>query len=215
MATKAEIIAKAKAAILDFDEEAAEEVANEALKAGINPAELIQDGFTAAMTEVGDQFGAGTLFLPHVIAASEAMSAGVKVLTPALEKLGSEAKNKGSVMICTIEGDIHTIGKDIVATMLKIAGFKVIDLGRDIAVKEIVSKAAELKPNVVATSALMTTTMVNQMHVEEQLKEAGVRAGVKTMVGGAPVTQDWANKIGADIYAENAADAVTKLKALF
>lgn len=215
MVTKAEIIAKAKAAILDFDEEAAEEVANEALKAGINPAELIQDGFTAAMTEVGDQFEAGVLFLPHVIAASEAMSAGVKVLTPALEKLGSESKNRGIVLICTIEGDIHSIGKDIVATMLKIAGFKVVDLGRDVAIKEIVSKASEVKPNVVATSALMTTTMVNQMQVEEQLKEAGLRASVKTMVGGAPVTQDWANKIGADIYAENAADAVTKLKALF
>lgn len=215
MATKAEIIAKAKAAILDFDEEVAEEVANEALKAGINPAELIQDGFTAAMTEVGDQFEAGVLFLPHVIAASEAMSAGVKVLTPALEKMGSESKNRGTVLICTIEGDIHSIGKDIVATMLKIAGFKVVDLGRDVAIKEIVSKASEVKPNVVATSALMTTTMVNQIQVEEQLKEAGLRAGVKTMVGGAPVTQDWADKIGADIYAENAADAVTKLKALF
>ena len=215
MATKAEIIAKAKAAILDFDEEAAEEVANEALKAGINPAELIQDGFTSAMTEVGDQFEAGVLFLPHVIAASEAMSAGVKVLTPALEKLGSESKNRGTVLICTIEGDIHSIGKDIVAPMLKIAGFKVVDLGRDVAIKEIVSKASEVKPNVVATSALMTTTMVNQMQVEEQLKEAGLRANVKTMVGGAPVTQDWATKIGADIYAENAADAVTKLKALF
>lgn len=215
MATKAEIIAKAKAAILDFDEEVAEEVANEALKAGVNPAELIQDGFTAAMTEVGDQFEAGTLFLPHVIAASEAMSAGVKVLTPALEKMGGEAESRGKVLICTIEGDIHSIGKDIVATMLKIAGFKVYDLGRDVAIKEIVSKASEIKPNVVATSALMTTTMVNQIQVEEQLKESGLRAGVKTMVGGAPVTQAWADKIGADIYAENAADAVTKLKALF
>ncbi|WP_321417937.1 B12-binding domain-containing protein [uncultured Methanomethylovorans sp.] len=215
MATKAEIIAKAKAAILDFDEEAAEEVANEALKAGVNPAELIQDGFTAAMTEVGDQFEAGTLFLPHVIAASEAMSAGVKILTPALEKIGGEAKSRGKVLICTIEGDIHSIGKDIVATMLKIAGFKVYDLGRDVAIKEIVSKASEVKPDVVATSALMTTTMVNQIQVEEQLKESGLRSGVKTMVGGAPVTQAWADKIGANIYAENAADAVTKLKALF
>jgi trimethylamine corrinoid protein len=215
MATKAEIIAKAKAAILDFDEEAAEEVANEALKAGVNPAELIQDGFTAAMTEVGDQFEAGTLFLPHVIAASEAMSVGVKVLTPALEKMGGEAKSRGKVLICTIEGDIHSIGKDIVATMLKIAGFKVIDLGRDVAIKEIVSKASELKPDVVATSALMTTTMVNQIQVEEQLKESGLRSGIKTMVGGAPVTQAWADKIGANIYAENAADAVAKLKALF
>jgi trimethylamine corrinoid protein len=215
MATKEEIIAKAKAAILEFDEEAAEEVANEALKAGINPAELIQDGFTAAMTEIGNQFEAGTLFLPHVIAASEAMTAGVKILTPALEKMATETKNKGTVLICTIEGDIHSIGKDIVATMLKIAGFKVVDLGRDVAIKEIVSKTSEIKPNVVATSALMTTTMVNQIQVEEQLKEAGLRAGVKTMVGGAPVTQAWADKIGADIYAENAADAVAKLKALF
>ncbi len=215
MATKEEIIAKAKAAILDFDEDAAEAVAQESLDAGVSPAELIQDGFTAAMTEIGDQFEAGTLFLPHVIAASEAMSAGVAILTPELEKLGSESENKGTIVIGTIEGDIHSIGKDIVATMLKIAGFKVVDLGRDVAIKAYVDKAKETNADVVASSALMTTTMVSQIQIEEQLKEAGIRDSLKTMVGGAPVTQDWATKIGADLYGENATDAVTKLKAMF
>ncbi|WP_094229019.1 cobalamin B12-binding domain-containing protein [Methanolobus psychrotolerans] len=215
MATKEQIIAKAKAAILDFDEDVAAEVAQESLDAGVNPADLIQDGFTAAMTEIGDQFEAGTLFLPHVIAASEAMSAGVAVLTPELERLGSETKNKGKVVIGTIEGDIHSIGKDIVATMLKIAGFKIIDLGRDVPIKSYVEKAKEVGADVVASSALMTTTMVNQIQIEEQLKEAGIRDSLKTMVGGAPVTQDWATKIGADLYGENATDVVAKLNALF
>ncbi|WP_407355144.1 methyltransferase cognate corrinoid protein [Methanolobus sp. WCC5] len=215
MATKEQIIAKAKEAILDFDEDVAAEVAQEALDAGVSPVELIEDGFTAAMTEVGEQFEAGTLFLPHVIAASEAMSAGVTVLTPELEKLATETKSKGKIVIGTIEGDIHSIGKDIVATMLKIAGFKVVDLGRDVPITSYVEKAKEIKADVVASSALMTTTMVNQIQIEEQLKEAGIRDSLKTMVGGAPVTQDWATKIGADIYGENATDVVTKLNALF
>ncbi|MCS3923064.1 cobalamin B12-binding domain-containing protein [Methanosalsum natronophilum] len=215
MATKEEIIQKGKAAVLDFDEDAVKEVAKEAIDAGVNPAELIEDGFTAAMNEIGDQFESGTLFLPHVIAASEAMSAGVEVLTPELEKLSAESKARGTVVIGTIEGDIHSIGKDIVATMLKIAGFDIIDLGRDVPVKDYVDKAKEKNADVVASSALMTTTMITQTQIEEQLKEAGLRDNIKTMVGGAPVTQDWANKIGADIYAENSGDAVNKLKALF
>ncbi len=215
MATKEEIIAKAKAAILDFDNEAAAEAAQEGIDADVDPVDLIQDGFTAAMNEVGDQFEAGTLFLPHVIAASEAMSAGVAVLTPILEAKGAEAANKGTIVIGTIEGDIHSIGKDIVATMLKIAGFKVVDLGRDVAIAAYVEKAKEVGADVVASSALMTTTMVSQIQIEEQLKEAGIRDSLKTMVGGAPVTQDWATKIGSDVYGENATDVVAKLNALF
>ncbi|QLC48930.1 cobalamin B12-binding domain-containing protein [Methanolobus zinderi] len=215
MATKEEIIAKAKQAILDFDEDAAAEVAQEALDADVSPAELIQDGYTAGMNEIGDQFEAGTLFLPHVIAASEAMNAGVEILTPALEAMGGQAEGKGKIVIGTIEGDIHSIGKDIVATMLKIEGYQVFDLGRDVAIKNYVEKAKEVKADVVASSALMTTTMVNQMQIEEQLKEAGIRDSLKTMVGGAPVTKDWADKIGADLYGENATDVVNKLNAIF
>lgn len=215
MVTKTDIIAKAKESILDFDDEAAREVAKEALAAGVSPAELIEEGFTAAMLEVGEKFGAGELFLPHVIAAADAMQAAINILTPELERTSTQTKSKATVVIGTIEGDIHTIGKDIVATMLKIAGYKVVDLGRDVHVKTYVESAKEVKADVVASSALMTTTMVNQIQIEEQLKESGIRTDLKTMIGGAPVTQAWADKIGADIYAENAEDAVAKLNALF
>lgn len=199
MVTKTKIIAKAKEAILDFDDEAAGEVAKEALAAGVSPAELIEEGFTAAMLEVGEKFGAGELFLPHVIAAADAMQAAINILTPELERTSTQTKSRATVVIGTIEGDIHSIGKDIVATMLKIAGYRVVDLGRDVRIKTYVEKAKELKADILASSALMTTTMVNQIQIEEQLKEAGIRADLKTMIGGAPVTQAWADKIGADI----------------
>ena len=213
MASKEEIIARAKEAITEFDDEIAAEVAEEALAAGIDPVELIEKGFTAGMQEVGQQFEQGKLFLPHVLAAAEAMNAGIEVIKPEMERRKSQTKNLGTVVIGTIEGDIHSIGKDIVASMLNISGFKVVDLGRDVPIKKYVEAVKEYKPQVIASSALMTTTMVYQIQIEEQLKEAGVRDSVKTMVGGAPVTQDWADKIGADIYAESANDAVSKVKA--
>jgi trimethylamine corrinoid protein len=213
MASKEEIIARAKEAITEFDDEIAAEVAEEALAAGIDPVELIEKGFTAGMQEVGQQFEQGKLFLPHVLAAAEAMNAGIEVIKPEMERRKSQTKNLGTVVIGTIEGDIHSIGKDNVASMLNISGFKVVDLGRDVPIKKYVEAVKEYKPQVIASSALMTTTMVYQIQIEEQLKEAGVRDSVKTMVGGAPVTQDWADKIGADIYAESANDAVSKVKA--
>lgn len=213
MASKDEIIAKAREAIEEFDGELAEEAATEAISAGIDPVEIIEHGFTAAMTDVGVQFEQGKLFLPHVLAASEAMNAGIKVLQPEMEKRKAQSESLGKVIVCTIEGDIHSIGKDILASMLGIAGFDVIDMGRDVPCKDIVAKAKEVQPLVIATSALMTTTMVNQIQVEELLKEAGLRDSVKTMVGGAPCTQDWADQIGADIYGESATDSVAKVKA--
>ena len=213
MASKEDIIARAKDAITDFDDELAAEIAGEALVAGIDPVELIEKGFTAGMQEVGEQFEQGTLFLPHVLAAAEAMNAGMEVIKPEMERRKSQTKSLGTVVIGTIEGDIHSIGKDIVASMLNIAGFNVVDLGRDVPIKTFVEKSKELKPQIVASSALMTTTMVNQIQIEEQLKEAGIRGQIKTMVGGAPVTQDWADKIGADLYGESATDVVSKVKA--
>ncbi|MDV0445236.1 Methionine synthase [Methanimicrococcus sp. At1] len=212
MASKDEVIAMAKEAIMEFDGEMAEEAAQEGLKAGVNPVEIIQ-AYTDAMGDVGVQFEAGTLFLPHVLAASEAMNAGIKILKPEMEKTKAETTSKGKVVIGTIEGDIHSIGKDIVVSMLGIAGYDVIDLGRDVPIAKFVESVKENKPVIVGSSALMTTTMVNQIQIEEQLKEAGVRDSVKTMVGGAPCTQDWADKIGADIYGESATDAVAKVKA--
>ena len=214
MASKEEIIAKAKNAITEFDEDIAAEVAAEALDAGIDPVELIEKGFTAGMQEVGEQFEQGSLFLPHVLAAAEAMKAGIEVIKPEMEKRKSETKSLGTIVIGTIEGDIHSIGKDIVASMLNIAGFKVVDLGRDVPIKTFVEKAKEVKPQIVASSALMTTTMINQIQIEEQLKAAGIRGQLKTMVGGAPVTKDWADKIGADIYGESANDVISKVRAV-
>ncbi len=212
MTTQEELNENGKAAVMDFDPDTVVEVAEECISANLDIVSLIQDGYTIGMNEIGDQFEQGTLFLPHVIAASEAMSAGVEILTPELEKLGKETENKGTIAIGTIEGDIHTIGKDIVATMLKIAGFKIVDLGRDVTIGEYV-QAVKDGCDIIGSSALMTTTMVLQAQIEEQLKEAGLRDKVLTMVGGAPVTQDWAEKIGADLYAENSADAIIKCKA--
>ncbi|MDN5309081.1 MAG: trimethylamine corrinoid protein [Methanolobus sp.] len=200
---------------MEFDDRAATEVAGEALDAGISPAELIEDGYTAAMNEIGELFAKGRIFLPHVIAASEAMQGAIKTLTPELEKTSARTRSRGTIVIGTIEGDIHSIGKDIVATMLRIAGYQVFDLGRDVPIISYVEKAKEVKADIVASSALMSITMINQIQVEEQLKEAGLRTNLKTMVGGAPVTLEWARRIGADIYAENAGDAVNKVNALF
>ncbi|TQD25077.1 corrinoid protein [Methanolobus vulcani] len=213
MVTQDEINSKAKDAVMDFDDELVEEICEEAIDAGLDAVSLIQDGLTAGMIEIGNQFNEGKLHLPHVIAAAEAMSAGVAILTPVLEEQGGTTESKGKVAIGTIEGDIHTIGKDIVATMLKVDGFEVIDLGQDVAITTFVEAVKKHKPLIVGSSALMTTTMTSQAQVEEQLKEAGLRDSVLTMIGGAPVTQEWANKIGADIYAENATDAVAKCRA--
>ncbi|WP_292468574.1 B12-binding domain-containing protein [Methanolobus sp.] len=215
MLKKQEIIAKAKAAVMEFDDDAAKKVASDALAAGIDPAELIEEGFTVAMAIVGEQFAAGTLFLPHVIAAVDAMQAAIKILLPEMEQMGAQTKSRGTVVIGTIEGDIHSIGKDIVATALRIAGYNVVDLGSDVPIESYVEKAREVNADIVASSALMTITMINQMRIEEQLNEAGFRHNVITMVGGAPVTQEWADRIGADIYAENSGDAVNKITALF
>lgn len=128
-------------------------MAEEALAAGIDPVELIEKGFTAGMEEVGAKFEQGALFLPHVLAAASAMNAGIEVIKPEMEKRKSQTKNLGTVVIGTIEGDIHSIGKDIVSSMLNIAGFKVVDLGRDVPIKTFVEKAKEFKPQVIASSA--------------------------------------------------------------
>ncbi len=215
MTRKQEIIVRAKKAIMEFDDKAAKEVAKEALAAGISPADIIHDGYTEAMNEIGAQFEAGKLYLPHVIAAADAMQAAIDILTPELHRTLARTKFKATIVIGTIEGDIHSIGKDIVATMLRIAGYNVVDLGRDVPIESYVEKAKEIKADVVASSALMSITMINQIQIETQLKEAGIRSSLKTMVGGAPVTPEWAKNIGADIYAENAGDAVNKIKALF
>ncbi len=210
---KKEWFEKAAKTVLDADQEAAVKVAEEAVAAGINPLEMLNQGFSEGIMRIGDLFDRGEVFLPELIIASEAMVAAVKVLEAALP--AEEHKEKlGKVVIGSIEGDVHDIGKGIMVTMLRVYGFEVYDLGRDVPIKSFVDKAKEVDADFVGSSALMTTTQVGQKALEAALSEAGLRDKVKTMVGGAVATQHWANKIGADLYAETATEAVMKLKEL-
>ncbi len=213
MSTKEEILKRAAESIVNCDQEEAEKVANEALALGLDPIQVINEGFSAGMAMAGDLFERGDIFLPGLIVASEAMLAGIRILETALPE-DNKSNKLGVVVLGTIEGDVHDIGKGIVATMLRVYGFEVHDLGRDVPISKFVEKAKEVKANIVGSSALMTTTMQGQKELEKALAAAGLREKVKTVVGGAVVTQRWANKIGADAYAESATEAVAKLKEL-
>lgn len=213
MSTKEEILKRASESIVNGDQEEAEKVAHEALALGLDPVQVINEGFSAGMAAAGDLFERGDIFLPGLIVGSEAMVAGIKILESAMP-LDNQSNKLGVVVLGTIEGDVHDIGKGIVATMLRVYGFEVHDLGRDVPISKFVEKAKEVNADIVGSSALMTTTMQAQKDLEKALEAAGLRGRVKTVVGGAVVTQRWANKIGADAYAESATEAVTKLKEL-
>jgi len=180
---------------------------------GIPPAEIIEKGLAAGMNEVGVLFERGKLFLPHVMMAAGAMEAGVALLEKDMPK-DAASKKLGIIVNGTVEGDVHDIGKSIVSTMLQSSGFEVHDIGRDVPLQDFIDKAKETSANMIGMSALMTTTLPGQKDVIEMLKEQGMRDDIKVMVGGAPATEAWANKIGADCYAENASEAVAKAKEL-
>jgi corrinoid protein of di/trimethylamine methyltransferase len=211
---KAEYFEKAAQHIVDANEEAAVQLAQKYLDEDLDPVEMIEKGLSEGIRKLGDLFDRGEVFLPHLIIASEAMTAGVKVLEQAMppDQVG---KKLAKVVLGTVEGDVHDIGKGIVATMLRVYGFEVIDLGRDVPIATFVEKAKEVDADVVGSSALMTTTQVGQKALEKALAEAGIRDKVTTMVGGAATTEHWAAKIGANFWAENAGDTVMKLKEIF
>ncbi|WP_048143406.1 dimethylamine corrinoid protein MtbC [Methanosarcina horonobensis] len=185
----------------------------EKARAELPPEEIIEKGLSAGMNQVGVLFERGKLFLPHVMMAADAMTAGVKLLEEGMPA-GTQEKKLGIIVNGTVEGDVHDIGKSIVSTMLQSAGFEVHDIGRDVPIRNFVQKAKETGADMVGISSLMTTTLQGQREVIELLKEEGLRSRVKVMVGGAPATQAWADKIGADCYAENASEAVAKAKEL-
>jgi len=180
-----------------------------AVDAGMPSAEII-DGLAVGMTEVGDRFERGKLFLPHVMMAANAMQTVVATLD--MGEAGATIKKV--IINGTVEGDVHDIGKSIVSTMLQSAGFEVHDLGRDVPLVKFVEAVKEYNADMVGMSALMTTTLPGQRDVIELLKANGLRDKVKVMVGGAPATTAWAEKIGADCYAENASEAVDRAKTL-
>ncbi|HEY3420282.1 MAG TPA: B12-binding domain-containing protein, partial [Methanomassiliicoccales archaeon] len=174
----------------------------------LTPQEII-DSLAAGMNEVGIRFERGRLFLPHVMVAANAMTSGVKIIEKDLPK-GEAGKSLGVIVTGTVEGDVHDIGKSIVSTMLQCAGYEVHDLGRDVPTKNFIDTIKDKNADMVGLSALMTTSMQTQKEVIEVLVEKGLRKNVKVMVGGAPATQSWAEKIGADGYGENASEAVKK-----
>lgn len=210
----AEMFQKMAQSIIDGDTDAAVALANEAITAGIDPLDAITKGFVVGVNQVGDAFSCGDAFLPELVMAGEAMKAAVEALEPEMEKRGSERQMLGKVVLATVEGDIHEIGKSLVGTMLSASGFQVYDLGVDVPSEKIIEKAKEVNADIVAMSALLTTTMVKQREVIELLEKANLRKNVKVMVGGAPVTGDWVKKIEADGYSEDAIGAVNVAKSL-
>ncbi len=200
--------------IIDGAPDTALGLAQQAVAAGVAPLEAIQHGYTPGMHEVGEQFARGQMFLPDMMASSEAMRAAMSVLEPALKKQGAERPMAGVVVLGTTKGDIHEIGKTLVGTLLTAHGFRVHDLGVDVPGEKFAAKARELGANIVGVSALLTTTMRNQKGVIEALEKAGLRSQVKVMVGGAPITRRWAEEIGADGYAKDAMSAVALAREL-
>jgi corrinoid protein of di/trimethylamine methyltransferase len=200
--------------IIDGESEVAEKLARQAIEAGIDPLEAINQGFVVGVNHVGSEFSCGNAFLPELVMAGEAMKVAVSTLEPEMQRRGTELKSLGKVVLATIHGDIHDIGKTLVGTMLSASGFKVYDLGVDVPVTRLIEKAVEVNADIVAVSALLTTTMVRQRDVVEALDDMGLRPKIKVMVGGAPVTGEWVKEIGADGYSEDAIGAVQVAKRL-
>ena len=205
---KEEILKEAAESIINHDKARAEEVANRALAQGLDPLEVITRGFREGIIQVGDLFGRGEIFMPELLDAAAAMKTANTILTAALPE-GAQQK-KGKVVVGTVQGDIHDIGKLLVVSLLQVNGFDVFDLGHDVEIGKFISKALEVEADIIGTSALLTTTMTGQKTLEEELRKAGLKPRFKTMVGGAPVTQRWADRIGADAYGEDASEAVKK-----
>jgi trimethylamine corrinoid protein len=208
----AEIYESAIEVIVRGDAAEALQLARRGLAEGLDPLELMNQGFIPGITKVGDLFGSGRLFLPELVMSANAMERVTALLNESIPSEQGQAK--GRVVLATVEGDVHDIGKTIVVSLLKANGFEVLDLGRDVAVAKLIEEADKFDADIIGTSALLTTTMGAQKQLEEELKEAGLKGRFKTMVGGAPVTQRWARRIGADAFAEDAGEAVKKAKDL-
>ena len=214
MSTKDSILEKLSNAVIEGNSEAARSAATEALAAKLDPLELVEKGLAKGLREVGRRFEAGEMFLMQLILSGEAMKTGLEVLKPEMLRQKKQLATTGKFLIGTVEGDIHDIGKSIVAAMLTAEGFDVVDMGVDVPDKVFVEKTKELEPNIVGLSALMTTTRTKQMEVIEALRKAGTRNAVKVMVGGATVTPEWAQQIGADGYGEDAIEATKRAREL-
>ncbi len=202
-----ELFQKLSNAVVEGEKESAIDLANQALEQGLDPLSCINEGLVEGIQKVGVLFNDGEYYLPQLIMGAEAMKAALAVLEP--ELVGDQKRDVvGRVVVGTVEGDMHEIGKTLVGTMLAANGFKVTDIGVNNSAEEFIAAIREADADIVGASALLTTTMVNQKKLIEELEQAGLREKVKVMVGGAPVTERYANDIGADGYAEDAISAV-------
>ena len=202
------IIQEAIDTILKYDQPRAVQVAEQALAEGLDPVDILTEGFSVGIRKVGDLFGRGEVFLPELMLSADVMKSVTNIFESAIQ--GKSTQKKGKMVFATVEGDVHDIGKGIVISLIKTQGIEVIDLGRDVSVSKIIETAVQENANLIGTSALLTTTLMEQKKLEDELKKHGLRDKFKTMVGGAPATQRWADRIGADAYGEDAAEAVEK-----
>ncbi len=182
-----------------------------AVKEGLDAVTILNEGLLPGINEIGERFARCEIFVPNVLLSARAMNTGVEVIQPLLTAGGVKAM--GTVVVATVKGDLHDIGKNLVALMMKSAGLEVIDLGVNVSAEQFIEAINKYNPDIVGLSALLTTTMNEQANVIAKLKEAGVRDKVKVMIGGAPVTQGWADKIGADAFTADAAEAARWAKA--
>jgi len=212
MSNKERILEDLSSSVVNLDEEKVDEAARKVLAQGIDPVEAVEKGLAVGLRELGAKYEKGELFLAHMVYGASIFQMGLKILEPELKKTPREIKHLGTIVLGTVEGDIHDIGKNIVGALLGAAGFKVVDLGKDVPVEMFVSKAKELKAELVGASALLTTTIPMQREIIQALKREGLKC--KVMIGGAACSEEWAREIGADAYGVDAVDAIRKAKAL-
>jgi corrinoid protein of di/trimethylamine methyltransferase len=209
-----ELFTAMRQSIIDGDAAKAVATAEEALAAGVPPLDAIEQGYVPGLSWVGEQFGEGELFLPDMMLAARAMQKAVDTLEPEMKRQSTQRRVVGRVVIGTVKGDIHEIGKNLVGMMLSTSGFEVHDLGVDVSPERFVEAAREHDADVIGVSALLTTTMAGQRTVVESVAAAGMRPKVKVIVGGAPASASWASEIGADGYSEDAIGAVALIRRL-
>ncbi len=199
-------------AVIDGDGEQVAALVRRALSDDVAPSRIINEGLIAGMNTVGERFRNGEFFIPEVMMSARSMHGGLAIVRPLLSR--SDERGRGTIVICTVKGDVHDIGKNLVAMMLEGGGFRVVDLGTDAAPERVVAAVREHSPQILAMSTLLTTTLQRIPETIRALEAAGVRRNVRVMIGGAPVTQNYADKIGADGYAADAASAVDVAKRL-
>ena len=214
MSATNEMVKQLAQAVIEGDIDKSKELTTAMVSNGVSPTAILNEGLTKGLMVVGERFGNGDAFLTDLMLSAEAMKTGLQVVEPELRKSHVEREYVGTVVIGTVEGDIHDIGKTIVATMFEVSGFRVVDLGCDVKSQVFLEKIGETKANLLGLSALLSTTMGKQQETIKSLEAKGVRSTVKVMVGGAPVTPEWAKQIGADDTAPDAMLAVTKAKHL-